>query len=159
MFQWLSSILNYVIHESYGEICVCLNLGLCATWWDMLSLVFVTLKLLFRGGLINSKVIFLSNMYDEDSWILESNWFHSLIAKRKELLLKKLWLTLDHNAERNYINYLLFSTSLLHNTNSLSRHEQVCLIRLYFCHHRKGNMRTWTETIKLADKKLRNVTN
>ena len=119
MFQRLSSILNYVIHESYDEICVWLNLGLRATWWDMLSLVFITLKVLCGGGLINSKIIFLSNMHEEDSWILESNWFHSLIAKRKELLLKKFWLTLDHNAERNYINCLLFSTSLLHNTNSL----------------------------------------
>ena len=62
----------------------------------------------------------------------------------------------------------------VHNTIVLSRHEQVCLIRLrferYFSHHQaaqmimsrmfKGNMRTWTETIKLTDKKkLCNVTN
>ena len=62
----------------------------------------------------------------------------------------------------------------IHNTISLSRHEQVCLIRLpfarYFSHHRatylimsrmfKGNMQTFVETIKFADKKkLRNVTN
>ena len=58
------------------------------------------------------------------------------------------------------------------NTIKLSRHEKVCLIRLrfwrYFSHHWatymsrifKGNMRTWTETIKLTDKKkFPNVTN
>ena len=57
---------------------------------------------------------------------------------------------------------------------SLSPHEQVCLSGLrfekYFPHHRatqmimssifKGNMQTFTETIKHTDKKkLRNVTN
>ena len=60
----------------------------------------------------------------------------------------------------------------VHNTISLSRHEQVSLIWLrserYFSHHQamqmimlcifKGNMRTWTET-KLMNKKLCNVTN
>ena len=62
----------------------------------------------------------------------------------------------------------------IHNTISLSRHKQVCLSELcferYFSHHQamkmimscifKGNMRTFTETVKLTDKKkLRNVTN
>ena len=62
----------------------------------------------------------------------------------------------------------------VHNTISLSRHEQVCLTSLrfekYFSHHPatqmimshifKGNMQTWTEIIKLKDKKkLCNVTN
>ena len=55
----------------------------------------------------------------------------------------------------------------VHNTIGLSRHEQVVLMRLgfkrYFSHHLatlmimspifKGNMWTWTETIKLTDKK------
>ena len=60
------------------------------------------------------------------------------------------------------------------NAISLSRHEQACLSGLhferYFSHDRatqmimsrifKGNMRTFTDTIKLTDrKKLRNVTN
>ena len=62
----------------------------------------------------------------------------------------------------------------IHNTISLSRHEQECLHGLcferYFSHHWatqmimlhifKGNMRTFTETIKLTDKKkLCNLTN
>ena len=72
---------------------------------------------------------------------------------------------------RKNIYPCLFSAQ---NTLSLSRHEQACLIRLrferYFSHHQatkmimlcifKANMQTWTETIKLTDKKnLRNVTN
>ena len=72
------------------------------------------------------------------------------------------------NRKINAINFPL------NNTISLSRHEQVCLIRLrfegYLAHHRamqiimsrifEGNMRTWKETIKLTDKKkLRNMTN
>ena len=62
-----------------------------------------------------------------------------------------------HNKNiRKNIFACLFS---VHNTISLSRHEQVCLMRLrferYFSHHR-----AMTETIKLTDKKkLRNVTN
>ena len=62
----------------------------------------------------------------------------------------------------------------VHKTISLSRHEQVCLMRLrferYFSHHRakymimsrifKENIWTSTETIKLTDKKkLHNLTN
>ena len=55
----------------------------------------------------------------------------------------------------------------VHNTISLSVHEQLCLIRLhferYFSHHLatsmrmsrifKENMWTWTETIELTGKK------
>ena len=62
----------------------------------------------------------------------------------------------------------------IHSTISLSCHEQVCLRWLrferYFSHHWakqmimsrifKRDMRTFTETIKLTDKKkMRNVTN
>ena len=51
-----------------------------------------------------------------------------------------------------------------HNTINLSRHEQVYLSGLDFAmimsHIFKGNMRTFTETMKLTDKKKsRNVTN
>ena len=70
--------------------------------------------------------------------------------------------------------YILSSKRTIVSTLSLSRHEQVCWSGLrferYFSHHRttqvimshifKGNMRNFTETIKLTDKKkLQNVTN
>ena len=70
---------------------------------------------------------------------------------------------------RKNIFACLFS---IHNTISISRHEQVCLSGLrferYLSHHRatlmsrifKGDMWTFTETRKLTDKKkLHNVTN
>ena len=82
------------------------------------------------------------------------------------------------NSEKNNLtialNVLYVKKEKNYNTIRLSRHEQVCLIRLrlerYFSHHWamqmimsrvfKGNMRTWTETIRLTDKKkLSNVTN
>ena len=67
------------------------------------------------------------------------------------------------DSSRGYCQYQHF-----YNTISLSRHEQVCLMRLhferYFSHHRankiilshifKGNMWTWTETIKLTNKSM-----
>ena len=68
----------------------------------------------------------------------------------------------------------LFKPQKTVNTISLSRQERLYLIGLrferYFSHHRvtqmimsrifEGTKRTWTETIKLSDKKkFRNVTN